>query len=69
MKTSPNGINLIKEFEGLRLNAYLCPANIWTISYGVTQMNGNSIQKGDNISKEEAEILLIHEIQRFEAIV
>ncbi len=69
MKTSPKGINLIKEFEGLRLNAYLCPANIWTIGYGVTQMNGNSIQEGDNISEEEAETLLIHEIQRFEAIV
>ena len=69
MKTSPNGIKLIKEFEGLRLKAYLCPANVWTIGYGVTQMNGNSIQEGDNISEEEAETLLIHEIQRFEAIV
>jgi lysozyme len=69
MKTSPKGINLIKEFEGLRLNAYLCPANIWTIGYGITQINGNSIQEGDNISEEEAETLLIYEIQRFEAIV
>ncbi len=69
MKTSPKGINLIKEFEGLRLSAYLCPANIWTIGYGITQINGNSIQEGDNISQEEAETLLIYEIQRFEAIV
>ena len=31
MKTSPKGIALIKEFEGLRLKAYLCPGGVWTI--------------------------------------
>jgi lysozyme len=69
MKTSQNGIKLIKEFEGLRLNAYLCPANIWTIGYGITEINGKSIQEGDSINEEAAESLLLHEIQRFEAIV
>jgi GH24 family phage-related lysozyme (muramidase) len=28
MKTSKKGIDLIKEFEGLRTNAYKCSANI-----------------------------------------
>ena len=36
MKTSPKGIALIKEFEGLRLKAYLCPGGVWTIGYGHT---------------------------------
>ena len=34
MRTSADGINLIKKFEGLRLDAYLCPAGVWTIGYG-----------------------------------
>ena len=29
-------IELIKQFEGCSLKAYLCPANIWTIGYGHT---------------------------------
>lgn len=27
---------LVKEFEGLYLNAYLCPAGVWTIGWGHT---------------------------------
>jgi lysozyme len=34
METNDAGINLIKEFEGLRLNAYQDVAGIWTIGYG-----------------------------------
>ena len=35
-KISPAGIELIKEFESLRLEAYKCPAGVWTIGYGLT---------------------------------
>ena len=45
---------LIKSFEGLELEAYLCPAGIWTIGYGHT---GN-VQKGQKITKQEADELL-----------
>jgi len=31
------GVQLIKEYEGLRLQAYLCPAGIWTVGYGHTR--------------------------------
>lgn len=31
---SQNGLELIKKYESLRLNAYLCPANKLTIGYG-----------------------------------
>lgn len=37
MKTSDNGINLIKRFEGYRDKAYKCPAGVPTIGYGHTQ--------------------------------
>lgn len=36
MKASIDAYELIKQFEGLRLEAYLCPAGIWTIGYGHT---------------------------------
>jgi len=37
MKVSQQGIQLIKASEGLRLQAYRCPAGIWTIGYGHTK--------------------------------
>ena len=55
MKTSENGINLIKNFEGCKLTAYLCPAYVWTIGYGHT---GSDVASGMVITKEKAEELL-----------
>jgi lysozyme len=34
MKTSLNGINLIKRFEGLRLESYMCAADKLTVGWG-----------------------------------
>ena len=36
MKTSAEGIALIKKFEGCELKAYQCSASVWTIGYGHT---------------------------------
>lgn len=52
MKTSETIKNFIKNQEGLRLNAYLCPSRVWTIGYGHT---GANIVKGLVITKEQAE--------------
>ena len=49
------GLALIKEFEGLRLEAYLCPAGVPTIGYGHT---GDDVWLGKVISEPEAESLL-----------
>jgi GH24 family phage-related lysozyme (muramidase) len=46
MKTSQRGIELIKEYEGLRLKSYLCPANVWTIGYG--RGGWNALSRGHN---------------------
>ena len=51
MKTSPKGIALIKEFEGLRLKAYKCPGGVWTIGYGHTA----GVKPGMVISEAQAE--------------
>src|SRR5690606_6021729 len=63
MTTSQRGVDLIKPFEGLKLPAYLCPANVWTIGYGTTR----GVQKGQTITAAEAERLLRADLAVFEA--
>lgn len=48
------GYALVKEFEGLRLTAYQCPAGVWTIGYGHT----DGVKQGDAISEFEADRFL-----------
>ena len=62
MKTSPKGIALIKEFEGLRLKAYKCPGGIWTIGYGHTA----GVKHGMVISERQAEEYLKADLIAFE---
>ena len=52
------GLELIKKYEGLRLEAYKCPAGVWTIGYGHTK----GVIKGMKITKEEAEELLKQDV-------
>jgi lysozyme len=69
MKTSEKGVSLIKQFEGLKLNAYLCNGGKWTIGWGTTIMNGINVKQGDLISIEQAEQFLENDLQKFENIV
>ncbi len=62
MHTSQKGLDLIKSFEGLRLSAYKCPADVWTIGYGTTA----GVKPGQTITKERAEDLLRADVKRFE---
>ena len=62
MKTSPKGIALIKEFEGLRLKAYKCPGGVWTIGYGHTA----GVKPGMVISEAQAEEYLMADLIAFE---
>jgi lysozyme len=65
MNPSQNCINLIKEFEGLRLRSYLCPAGIWTIGYGSTRwLDGTPIVQGQQVTMDQAEELLAMDIKR-----
>ncbi|NET39834.1 MAG: lysozyme [Cyanothece sp. SIO1E1] len=60
------GLELLKRFEGLRLDAYVCPAGVLTIGYGST---GGHVKAGDRITEAEAEALLIKDLERFEKAV
>ena len=62
MKISPAGIDLIKGFESLRLEAYRCPAGVWTIGWGHTR----GVQPGMHISQERAGELLAEDIAEVE---
>lgn len=53
-ETSKKGLELIKKYEGLRLEAYKDPAGILTIGYGHTK----TVKPGMIINKEMAELLL-----------
>jgi lysozyme len=64
------GIPIIRKFEGLKLTAYLCPANVWTIGYGSTfYENGSKVQQGDKITLDRADRLLLEMVKRFEISV
>jgi lysozyme len=61
MNISQEGISLIKKFEGCELEAYKCAAGVWTIGYGHTK----DVKEGDSILKEDAESMLVHELQKY----
>lgn len=56
------GLAIIKEFEGLQLEAYLCPAEVWTIGYGTTR----GVKPGMVITPQKAEALLRDDVVSFE---
>jgi GH24 family phage-related lysozyme (muramidase) len=56
------GLDMIKQFEGFRPNAYICPAGKPTIGYGSTL----GVRMGDRITLPEAEALLRREVLRYE---
>jgi lysozyme len=67
MFTNQAGVELIKEFEGLRLRAYLCPAGVATIGYGTTVYpTGYKVQMGDQCTAEQAEEYLRSDLRDFE---
>jgi lysozyme len=70
MKISQEGKDLIKSFEGCRLNAYKCSAGVPTIGYGNTYYpNGDKVKMGDTITLEQAKDLFDDLIVRYERIV
>lgn len=46
-----DGKEIVKHFEGCKLQAYLCPAGIPTIGYGHT----NNVKLGDTCTQQEAD--------------
>ena len=62
-KISQDGINLIKQFEGLKLESYrLQGEKYYTIGYGT---HNSSIKAGQVITEQKAEELLMEEVNKF----
>lgn len=68
MKTSQNGINLIKQFEGCRLQAYkpVAAEPCYTIGYG---HYGSDVLPGMVISQTQAEAYLAQDLAKYEKSV
>jgi len=62
MKITHRAIELIKRYEGLRLDAYLDAVNVPTIGYGHT----HGVVMGTKISAPEAEEFLRGDLEQFE---
>ena len=67
MKTSQRGIDIIKRWEGVKLVAYFCPANVPTIGIGHTRtVTRADVHAQRRITVEEAERLLSEDLATFE---
>lgn len=62
MKISKQGIEVIKKWEGCKLKAYKCSADVWTIGYGYTQ----NVDSRMTITESGAIELLKHDLTSFE---
>lgn len=58
MKASEKIKKFIKEFESLKLKAYLCPARVWTIGYGHT----DEVFENQSITLAKAEELFEQDV-------
>lgn len=65
MKTSQRGVDIIKSFEGLRLDAYLDSVGVPTIGYGSTA----GVKIGDTITEDAAEERLRDDLASAEGCV
>lgn len=57
MHISDRGVELVAKYEGCRLEAYKCPAGVWTIGYGHTA----GVKEGDTLASEAAAKSLLKE--------
>ena len=67
MKTSEKGVDMIIAFEGMELNAYKCPAGVWTIGVGHTaEVDGIPVKRGMLITTTKAMELLKSDLAKVE---
>ena len=60
------GIAIIRKYEGLKLQAYICPSGLPTIGFGATFFeNGTRVQLGDKITRDRADQLLFFQVNLF----
>lgn len=54
----------VAKHEGCSLEAYRCPAGVWTIGYGLTSVSGMPVHAGMKITQERADELLAAELEK-----
>lgn len=64
-RTNEAGVALIRTYEGLSLQSYLCPAGLWTVGYGHTA----TAKPFARITLDEAERLLRQDLVMAERAV
>jgi lysozyme len=71
MKISQKGLDLLKQFEGIKLKPYLCPAGIATISIGCTYYeDGTKVKMTDpEVSQARATEIFLNVLKHYEASV
>lgn len=63
-RTGPLAVAVMHHFEGVRLQAYLCPAHVWTIGWGNTRYeNGQRVRRGDVVTRARADELFLHKLR------
>ncbi len=62
MRTSKRGLDLIKSFQGLRLQSYMDYTNVLRVGYGTTL----GVLANMNITSQEAERMLLDDVLRLE---
>lgn len=65
MRMSDYAFSRLKEFEGLRLEAYKCAGGKWTIGYGHTK----GVREGMRIDERTASRLLEEDVEYFESFL
>lgn len=66
MTPSNSCYNVIKHYEGCKLEAYLCPSKIPTIGFGNTfYTDGKPVKMGDKITLKQAEDMLPNIVLKF----
>lgn len=66
MRTSPQGFDLIKHFEGCRLEVYKCSAGVPTIGWGHT---GPDVKPGMRWTQQQADRALEDDLVKFERAI
>jgi lysozyme len=59
------GRKIIETYEGCKLEAYRCPAGIWTIGFGHT----GDVLPGMKVTQHQADTVLEYDLERFESAV
>ena len=65
MSASEALIRKIKEFEGFRPLAYVCPGGRWTVGYGHVR----GVSRGRRVTEREADGLLREDLKQYERCV